>query len=121
MSAAPRFTGPGWPPQIGSGSPLASERLAARATRSALVACSPVAQVCEDIMFNYPGLDGTNDFMVRADLVSFTTRAGGGVVPTSSIASWGSLSQNEYRNNGSRIMRTILDRFAAPETLAPLT
>ena len=25
--------------------------------------------VCEEIYFNYPGLDGTNDFMVRADLV----------------------------------------------------
>src|SRR6185295_4697586 len=42
--------------------------------------------VCEEIYFNYPGMDGTNDFMVRADLVYFTTRAGGGVFSTSSIA-----------------------------------
>jgi N,N-dimethylformamidase len=76
--------------------------------------------VCEEIYFNYPGMDGTNDFMVRADLVYFTTRAGGGVFSTSSIAWCGSLSHNDYTNNVSRIMRNVLDRFAAPEPLESL-
>ena len=76
--------------------------------------------VCEEIMFNYPGLDGTNDFMVRADLVYFTTRAGGGVFSTSSIAWCGSLSHNDYDNNVSQVMRNVLDRFASAEPLEPL-
>ena len=76
--------------------------------------------VCEEIMFNYPGLDGTNDFMVRADLVYFTTRAGGGVFSTSSIAWCGSLSHNDYANNVSRIMRNVLDRFASSDPLPAL-
>ena len=71
-------------------------------------------------MFNYPGLDGTNDFMVRADLVYFTTRGGGGVFSTSSIAWCGSLSHNDYDNNVSRIMRNVLDRFASSEPLPAL-
>ena len=53
--------------------------------------------VCEEIMFNYPGLDGTNDFMVRADLVYFTTRDGGAVFSTSSIAWCGSALAQRLR------------------------
>ena len=58
--------------------------------------------------------------MVRADLMYFTTRGGGGVFSTSSIAWCGSLSHNDYDNNVSRIMRNVLDRFASSEPLPAL-
>ncbi len=44
--------------------------------------------VGEEIMFNYPGLGGTQDFQVRADVTLFGTTNGGAVFATGSIA-WG--------------------------------
>ena len=76
--------------------------------------------VSEEIFFNYPGLDGTNDFMVRADLVYFTTQKGGGVFSTSSISWCGSLSHAGYQNNVSRMMQNVLDRFADETPLPTL-
>jgi N,N-dimethylformamidase len=76
--------------------------------------------VSEEIFFNYPGLDGTNDFMVRADLVYFTTQNGGAVFSTSSIAWCGSLSHNGYDNNVSRMMENVLVRFADEAPLPAL-
>jgi N,N-dimethylformamidase len=73
--------------------------------------------VVEEIMFNFPGLGGTQDFQVRSDMVYFTTRNGGGVFSTGSIAWSGSLSHNGYDNNISRITRNVLERFAADEPL----
>ena len=80
--------------------------------------------VSEEICFNYPGLDGTNDFMVRADLVYFTTQNGGAVFSTSSISWCGSLSHDGYDNNVSRIMENVLEPLrgrggAARARLAP--
>ena len=76
--------------------------------------------VSEEIFFNYPGLDGTNDFMVRADLVYFTTQKGGAVFSTSSISWCGSLSHDGYDNNVSRIMENVLNRFADEAPLPAL-
>jgi N,N-dimethylformamidase len=76
--------------------------------------------VVEEIYFNYPGAGGTQDPMVRSDIVYFTTRGGGAVFATSSIAWSGSLSHNSYDNNVSRITANVLRRFASdnppPET-----
>ena len=76
--------------------------------------------VSEEVWFNYPGLDGTNDFMVRADLVYFTTQNGGAVFSTSSISWCGSLSHDGYDNNVSRIMENVLNRFAEEAALPAL-
>ena len=76
--------------------------------------------VSEEIFFNYPGLDGTNDFMVRADLVYFTTQQGGAVFSTSSISWCGSLSHNGYDNNVSQMMENVLTRFADETPLPAL-
>jgi N,N-dimethylformamidase len=77
-------------------------------------------RVVEEIYFNYPGAGGTQDPMVRSDIVYFTTRGGGAVFSTSSIAWSGSLSHNRYENNVSRITANVLRRFASddppPET-----
>lgn len=54
---------------------------------------------------------------MRSDLVYFTTRQGGGVFSTGSIAWGGSLSNIGYDNNVSQIARNVLERFAADEPL----
>jgi N,N-dimethylformamidase len=51
------------------------------------------------------------DYQVRADLVYFTTRNGGGVFSTGSIAWCGSLSHNGYDNNVSRLTANVIRRF----------
>ncbi len=71
----------------------------------------------EEIFETPPGLGGTQDSEVRADLVYFTLRGGGAVFSTGSIAWTGSLSYNGYDNNVSRITGNVLRRFLAEEPL----
>jgi N,N-dimethylformamidase len=71
----------------------------------------------EEIFETPPGLGGTQDPDVRADLVYFTLRGGGAVFSTGSIAWTGSLSHNGYDNNVSRITGNVLRRFLAAEPL----
>jgi N,N-dimethylformamidase len=77
-------------------------------------------RVVEEIYFNFPHLGGTMDPLVRADIVYFTTRNGGAVFSTSSIAWCGSLSHNGYENNVSRMTANVLRRFMDPEPLPEL-
>ena len=56
---------------------------------------------------------GSQNPLVRSDLVYFEGPAGGGVFSVGSIAWCGSLSHNEYDNNVSRITKNVLDRFAS--------
>ena len=77
-------------------------------------------EVLEELLFNYPGLNGTENPRVRADMVYYTTPNGGAVFSTGSIAYCGSLSHNGYDNNVSRLTRNVLDRFLAEEPLPPL-
>jgi len=60
---------------------------------------------------NYPHVGGTMDYQVRADLVYFTTRNGGAVFSTGSIAWCGSLSHNGCDNNVSRLTANVIRRF----------
>jgi len=73
--------------------------------------------VVEEILETYPGLGGTQDYQVRADMVYFTTRLGGGVFSTGSIAWCASLAYNNYENNVSRITGNVLERFLLDESL----
>ena len=67
--------------------------------------------VGEDVMFNYPGLGGTQDFQVRADMTLFKTRQGGAVFATGSIA-WGqALPFNGGDNDVARLTQNVLDAF----------
>jgi N,N-dimethylformamidase len=68
--------------------------------------------VVEEILINYPAVSGTQNPMVRGDLVFFETPSGGAVFSASSIAWCGSLSHNNYDNNVSRLMDNVLRRFA---------
>jgi len=82
-----------------------------------LIACSHghsanAMLVPEEQYFAHPGMDGTQDPSVRADIVYFTTAQGGAVFSTSSMAWCGSLAHNGYDNNVARLTGNVLDRFA---------
>ncbi|MGI9335288.1 MAG: N,N-dimethylformamidase beta subunit family domain-containing protein [Gammaproteobacteria bacterium] len=67
--------------------------------------------VSEEIAFSFPGLGGTQDYQIRADMTYFTTPNNGAVWSASSIA-WGqALPCNGGDNNVSRVMRNVLDAF----------
>ncbi len=76
--------------------------------------------VAEEIMFNFPGLFGSEDFQVRADMTYFPTRSGGGMFSSSSISWCGSLAHNNYDNNVSRITENVLRRFMDATPLPPI-
>jgi N,N-dimethylformamidase len=75
--------------------------------------------VAEDIYFPFDGMGGTDHFQVRADIVYFTTRGGGAVFSTGSIAWAGSLGTNDYDNDISQMTGNVLKRFTDPRTLEP--
>lgn len=67
--------------------------------------------VQEDIYYNHLGMGGTQNPLVRCDMVYFTTASNGAVFAPSSIA-WGSaLPWNGFDNNVSRITKNVLDAF----------
>ena len=73
--------------------------------------------VQEDIYFMTPGLGGTQNARVRADIVYFTAPGGGAVFSTGSIA-WGSaLPCSNFDNAVSRITRNVIDAFLKPGAL----
>ncbi|MCZ6721220.1 MAG: N,N-dimethylformamidase [Proteobacteria bacterium] len=73
----------------------------------------------EEIELNYPATGGTENDLVRADMVFYETPNGGAVFSTGSIAWAGSLSHNDYRNNVSRITANVLRRFISLKPFAP--
>jgi N,N-dimethylformamidase beta subunit-like, C-terminal/Concanavalin A-like lectin/glucanases superfamily len=71
--------------------------------------------VCEELLLTYPGLGGSENELVRADMVFYEAPNGGAVWSSSSIAWAGSLSHNNYDNNVSRITNNVLTRFVDPQ------
>lgn len=73
--------------------------------------------VVEEVMFAYPGLGGTQDYQVRADVTLCATTNGGAVFSTGSIA-WGqALPCADGNNDVSRITANVLNRFMRDEPL----
>ena len=68
--------------------------------------------VQEEILYNYPGYRGSEDYQIRADMIYFTTRNNGAVFCTGSIAWCHALPYNNFDNNVSRIMANVVDAFA---------
>jgi N,N-dimethylformamidase len=65
----------------------------------------------EDVMSTLPGLGGSENSLVRADMTYFTTSNHGAVFSASSIA-WGSaLPVNNFDNNVAQIMRNVVNQF----------
>ena len=94
------------------GTPPHALTLAASENHSNVYVLTP-----EELISNYPGTDGIESPKVRADMVFFETPNGGAVFSTGSTAWAGSLGQNGYDNNVSRITGNVLRRFAADEPL----
>lgn len=61
------------------------------------------------------GLDGTQNALVRADMVFFETANGGAVFASGSITYGMSLGYNSYDNNISTITLNVVKRFLDPE------
>lgn len=73
--------------------------------------------VQEEIMYNHPGMGGTQHPGVRCDMVYFTTPNHGAVFAPSSIA-WGqALPCMGFDNNVSRVMKNVVDAFCRPGPL----
>jgi N,N-dimethylformamidase len=68
----------------------------------------------EDQFAPYPGQDGLESPLVRADLVLYSSGNGGAVFSVSSMAWAGSLSHENYENNVSRITLNVLEKFEDP-------
>ena len=67
--------------------------------------------VVEDILCNYPGMGGTQDHRIRADMTYFTTPGDGAVWSASSIA-WGqALPINACDNSASKVTANVLNAF----------
>ena len=75
--------------------------------------------VHEDMLMSVPGIGGSVNPKVRADMVFFETPAGGAMFSVGSISWMGSLSHNGYRNSVSQITRNVLSRFLDPEPFVP--
>ncbi|MGR9088947.1 MAG: hypothetical protein ACU85U_00035 [Gammaproteobacteria bacterium] len=77
-----------------------------------LLACSfghneNALPVPEEQYFVYPGISGHDNPPVRADIAGFTTRNGGAVFSTSSMAWCGSLSHNSHENSTARMTEHV--------------
>jgi N,N-dimethylformamidase len=69
--------------------------------------------VIEDIEFNQPGLSGTKDPRIRADITLTPKPNGGAVFSVGSISFTGSLSPNDYENAVARLTENVLRVFAS--------
>ncbi|MEA2782192.1 MAG: hypothetical protein QOK29_3736 [Rhodospirillaceae bacterium] len=91
------------------GTPSNTLRLAASENHSNIYLLTP-----EELITNYPGADGIESPLVRADMVFFETPAGGAVFSTGSIGWAASLAHAAYENDVSRITGNVLRRFLDP-------
>ena len=73
--------------------------------------------VCEEILYAHPGMYGTYDYRIRADMVYFTTPKNGAVFSPASIAFGQALPINGFNNNVSTVMKNVVDAFAKPGKL----
>jgi N,N-dimethylformamidase len=73
--------------------------------------------VVEEVLYPYPGLSGSHDYRVRADIVYFTAPRNGAVFSTGSIAFSQSLPYNNFDNNVSRLLANVVSAFSKPGKL----
>jgi N,N-dimethylformamidase len=74
--------------------------------------------VPEEFLETGPALGGDENPIVRADIVLFETPNDGAVFSVGSISWAGSLFENRYNNNVSRITENVLRRFLDPSPFA---
>jgi len=71
--------------------------------------------VNEEVMVNTPGMTGTENELIHADMVFYETPNGGAVFATGSICYCASLPWNAYDNNIARLTTNVLKRFVDPK------
>lgn len=71
----------------------------------------------EEVYETLPGLGGTENPRVRADIVLCPIEGGGAYFSVGSIAFSGSLSYNAYNNNVARMTGNVLHRFLRKEPI----
>ena len=91
------------------GTPAHALRVAASEDHSNIYVLTP-----EEILTNYPGTDGVESPLVRADMLFFETPSGGAVFSTGSIAWAASLAHAGYNNEVAHITGNVLRRFLDP-------
>jgi N,N-dimethylformamidase len=74
-------------------------------------------RVPEEIYFNDPGLSGSQDPDIRADITYTKYPNGGGILSTGSMTWCSSLAHDDYENNVSRLTENVLNRFMEEESL----
>ena len=67
--------------------------------------------VCEEILYAFPGMTGTYDHRIRADMVYFTSSNDGAVFATGSIAYGQALPVNNFDNNASQVLQNVMNAF----------
>ncbi|MEI5997920.1 LamG domain-containing protein [Paraburkholderia bengalensis] len=65
----------------------------------------------DEIFYMQPGLTGTYDHRIRADMTYFDTKAGGAVFATGAISFGQALPINDFDNNISRLVRNVTMAF----------
>jgi N,N-dimethylformamidase len=76
--------------------------------------------VTEEVLYPYPGLSGSHDYRIRADMVYFTAPKGGAVFSTGSIAFSQSLPYRNFDNNISRLLGNVVNAFSRSTGLSNL-
>jgi N,N-dimethylformamidase len=71
----------------------------------------------EEILYPYPGLAGSQDYRIRADMVYFNTPKNGAVFCGGSIAFGQALPANQFRNSVSTVLGNVVDAFIKPGML----
>ncbi len=66
----------------------------------------------EEVLYAFAGMNGTQDYRIRADIVYFNTPKDGAVLSTGSIAFGQALPCNKFDNNVSRLLKNVVDAFA---------
>ncbi|MBD8906688.1 N,N-dimethylformamidase beta subunit family domain-containing protein [Methylorubrum zatmanii] len=73
--------------------------------------------VTEEVLYPYPGLSGSHDYRIRADMVFFTAPNGGAVFSASSIAFGQSLPFKNFDNNVAKLLGNVLTAFQSPKAV----
>ena len=71
----------------------------------------------EEILYPYPGLAGSQDYRIRADMVYFNAPNDGAVFSSGSIAFGQALPTQNFNNNVSIMLGNIVDAFIKPGML----
>jgi N,N-dimethylformamidase len=71
----------------------------------------------EEILYSHPGMQGTEDYRIRADIVYFTAPNDGAVFSTGSIAFGQALPVNNFENDVGNLLSNVINAFIKPGAL----